>query len=132
MFLAITGGIGSYLSGGPMSTLFARGQKTFHFRIKGNGLSTDINNLVIGGGGIQGDVLATDKNTVGMGDSGIKSAIQGSNVHNPDEAFPSFVSGAMAKAGKGLLEGTLQAVFFFNCDNTLEFFPLSPKSPASK
>src|SRR2546428_5406873 len=28
---------------------------------------------------------------------------------NPDEAVPSFVSGAMAKAGKGLLEGTLQA-----------------------
>src|SRR5437870_9284830 len=60
-------------------------------------------------GGIQGDVLATDNNTVGMGDAGIKSAIQGSNVPNPDEAAPSFVSGAMAKAGKGLLEGTLQA-----------------------
>src|SRR3712207_7368185 len=29
---------------------------------------------------------------------------------NPDEAVPSFVSGAMAKAGKGLLEGTLQAL----------------------
>src|SRR5262245_6335372 len=51
----------------------------------------------------------TDNNTVGMGDAGIKSAIQGSNVPNPDEAVPSFVSGAMAKAGKGLLEGTLQA-----------------------
>src|SRR5262249_356906 len=37
-------------------------------------------------GGIQGDVLATDNNTVGMGDAGIKSAIQGSNVPNPDEA----------------------------------------------
>ncbi len=60
-------------------------------------------------GGIQGDVLATDNNTVGMGDAGIKSAIQGSNVPNPDEAVPSFVSGAMAKAGIGLLEGTLQA-----------------------
>src|SRR5258706_11417123 len=60
-------------------------------------------------GGIQGDVLATDNNTVGMGHAGIKSAIQGSNVPNPDEAVPSFVSGAMAKAGKGLLEGTLQA-----------------------
>src|SRR5207244_4423162 len=59
--------------------------------------------------GIQGDVPATDNNTVGMGDAGIKSAIQGSNVPNPDEAVPSFVSGAMAKAGKGLLEGTLQA-----------------------
>src|SRR5688572_31099453 len=30
-----------------------------------------------------------------MGDAGIKSAIQGSNVPNPDEAVPSFVSGAM-------------------------------------
>src|SRR2546430_10177450 len=49
------------------------------------------------------------RSTVGMGDAGIKSAIQGSNVPNPDEAVPSFVSGAMAKAGKGLLEGTLQA-----------------------
>src|SRR5699024_12155503 len=60
-------------------------------------------------GGIQGDVLATDNNTVGMGDDGIKCAIQGSNVLNPDDAVPSFVYAAMAKAGKGLLEGTLQA-----------------------
>src|SRR5439155_15925306 len=45
-------------------------------------------------GGIQGDVLATDNNTVGMGDAGIKSAIQGSNVPNPDEAVPSFVIGS--------------------------------------
>src|SRR4051794_41862176 len=60
--------------------------------------------LPISSGGIQGDVLATDNNTVGMGDAGIKSAIQGSNVPNPDEAVPSFVSGAMAKAGKGTLE----------------------------
>src|SRR5690606_41157745 len=28
---------------------------------------------------------STDNNTVGMGDAGIKSAIQGSNVPNPDE-----------------------------------------------
>src|SRR5690554_8137620 len=74
----------------PYTTLFRSGQKA-------------------ASGGIQGDVLATDNNTVGMGDAGIKSAIQGSNVPNPDEAVPSFVSGAMAKAGKGLLEGTLQA-----------------------
>src|SRR5205823_13023040 len=78
------------LAGGAMSKLFGGGQKA-------------------ASGGIQGDVLATDNNTVGMGDAGIKSAIQGSNVPNPDEAVPSFVSGAMAKAGKGLLEGTLQA-----------------------
>src|SRR5256885_17204219 len=65
------------LAGGAMSKLFGGGQKA-------------------ASGGIQGDVLATDNNTVGMGDAGIKSAIQGSNVPNPDEAVPSFVSGAMA------------------------------------
>src|SRR5260370_18421963 len=86
----IDGGIGAGLGGGGMYKLFGGGQKGAF-------------------GGIQGDVLATDNNTVGMGDVGNKSAIQGSNVPNPDEAVPSFVSGAMAKAGKGLLEGTLQA-----------------------
>src|SRR5439155_10381627 len=75
----IAGGIASALAGGAMSKLFGGGQKA-------------------ASGGIQGDVLATDNNTVGMGDAGIKSAIQGSNVPNPDEAVPSFVSGAMAKA----------------------------------
>src|SRR5436853_190414 len=84
MFGAIAGGIASALAGGAMSKLFGGGQKA-------------------ASGGIQGDVLATDNNTVGMGDAGIKSAIQGSNVPNPDEAVPSFVSGAMAKAGKGSL-----------------------------
>src|SRR5438093_6285932 len=73
---AIAGGIASALAGGAMSKLFGGGQKA-------------------ASGGIQGDVLATDNNTVGMGDAGIKSAIQGSNVPNPDEAVPSFVSGAM-------------------------------------
>src|SRR5262245_62728676 len=73
----IAGGIASALAGGAMSKLFGGGQKA-------------------ASGGIQGDVLATDNNTVGMGDAGIKSAIQGSNVPNPDEAVPSFVSGAMA------------------------------------
>src|SRR5437762_8203774 len=83
MFGAIAGGIASALAGGAMSKLFGGGQKA-------------------ASGGIQGDVLATDNNTVGMGDAGIKSAIQGSNVPNPDEAVPSFVSGAMAKARDGL------------------------------
>src|SRR5437762_6493146 len=86
MFGAIAGGIASALAGGAMSKLFGGGQKA-------------------ASGGIQGDVLATDNNTVGMSDAGIKSAIQGSNVPNPDEAVPSFVSGAMAKAGKGLQIG---------------------------
>src|SRR5437016_3901491 len=89
MFGAIAGGIASALAGGAMSKLFGGGQKA-------------------ASGGIQGDVLATDNNTVGMGDAGIKSAIQGSNVPNPDEVVPSFVSGAMAKAGKG---------FFFQAED---------------
>src|SRR5262245_14563015 len=126
MFGAIAGGIASALAGGAMSKLFGGGQKAASGGIQGDVLATDNNTVgmgdaggamckLIGGGrkaasgGIQGDVLATDNNTVGMGDAGIKSAIQGSNVPNPDEAVPSFVSGAMAKAGKGLLEGTLQA-----------------------
>src|SRR5699024_12455595 len=73
-------------------------------------------------------VLATDNNTVGMGDAGIKSAIQGSNVPNPDEAVPSFVSGAMAKAGKGLLEGTLQAGTSAVSDKLLDLVGLGGKS----
>src|SRR5260370_16883332 len=90
MFGAIAGGIASALSGGAMSKLFGGGQKA-------------------ASGGIQGDVLATDNNTVGMGDAGIKSAIQGSNVPNPDDALPTFVSCPLATACKALLEGTLQA-----------------------
>src|SRR5947207_14768982 len=89
MFGAIAGGIASALAGGAMSKLFGGGQKA-------------------ASGGIQVDVLATDNNTVGKGDAGIKSAIQGSNVANTDEAVPSCVAGAMAKAGKGIIEGTLQ------------------------
>src|SRR5256884_8340997 len=103
MFGAIAGGIGSALTGGAMSKLFGGGQKA-------------------ASGGIQGDVLATDNNTVGMGDAGIKSDIQGSNVPNTDEAVPSFVSGTMVKAGKRLLEGTLQAGSAAVSDNLLDLF----------
>src|SRR5258706_159487 len=113
MFGAIAGGIASALAGGAMSKLFGGGQKA-------------------ASGGIQGDVLATDNNTVGMGDAGIKSAIQGSNVPNPDEAVPSFVSGAMAKAGKGLLEGTLQAGPSAVSDKLLDLVALGGKSAADK
>src|SRR5436853_168319 len=113
MFGAIAGGIASALAGGAMSKLFGGGQKA-------------------ASGGIQGDVLATDNNTVGMGDAGIKSAIQGSNVPNPDEAVPSFVSGAMAKAGKGLLEGTLQAGTSAVSDKLLDLVGLCGKSAADK
>src|SRR5204862_252422 len=113
MFGAIAGGIASALAGGAMSKLFGGGQKA-------------------ASGGIQGDVLATDNNTVGMGDAGIKSAIQGSNVPNPDEAVPSFVSGAMAKAGQGLLEGTLQAGTSAVSDKLLDLVGLGGKSAADK
>src|SRR3989442_12453753 len=97
---AVAGGIASALAGGAMFKLFGGGQKA-------------------GFGGIQGYVLATDNNTVGMGDAGIKSAIQVSNFPNPDEAVPSFVSGGMAKAVKGLLEVTLQTVTSDVFDNLL-------------
>src|SRR5438034_1053691 len=113
MFGAIAGGIASALAGGAMSKLFGGGQKA-------------------ASGGIQGDVLATDNNTVCMGDAGIKSAIQGSNVPNPDEAVPSFVSGAMAKAGKGLLEGTLQAGTSAVSDKLLDLVGLGGKSAADR
>src|SRR5690554_2604421 len=113
MFGAIAGGIASALAGGAMSKLFGGGQKA-------------------ASGGIQGDVLATDHNTVDMGDAGIKSAIQGSKVPNPDEAVPSFVSGAMAKAGKGLLEGTLQAGTSAFSDKLLDLVRLGGKSAADK
>src|SRR5258708_12475296 len=113
MFGVIGGGIGSGFGGGGMFKLVGGGEK-------------------VGLGGIQGDVLGRDNNTVGMGDAGIKSAIQGSNVPNPDEAVPSFVSGAMAKAGKGLLEGTLQAGTSAVSDKLLDLVGLGGKSAADK
>src|SRR5688572_11925517 len=113
MFGAIAGGIASALAGGAMSRLFGGGQNAAC-------------------GGLQGDVLATHNNTVGIGDACIKTSIQGSYVPNPDEALPSFVSGAMAKAGKGLLEGTLQAGTSDVSDKLLDLFGLGGKSAADK
>src|SRR5258708_625059 len=113
MFGAIAGGISSVLAGGAMSKLFGGGQKA-------------------ASGGIQGDVLATHNNSLGMGDVRIKSAIQGSNVPNPVEAAPSFVSGAMAKDGKGILEGTLQADNSAVSDKLLDLVGLGGKSAADK
>src|SRR2546428_11516868 len=113
MFGAIAGGIASALAGGAMSKLFGGGQKA-------------------ASGGIQGDVLATDNNTVGMGDAGTKSSIQASNVPNPDEAVPSLFSGAMATAGKVLLEGTLQAGTAAVSDKLLDLVGLGGKSAADK
>src|SRR3712207_1424017 len=113
MFGAIAGGIASALAGGAMSKLFGGGQKA-------------------ASGGISGDVFSTDNNTVGMGDAGIKSAIQGSNVPKPDDAVPSFVSGAMTKADKGLLEGTLQAGTSAVSDKLLDLVGRGGKSAADK
>src|SRR5690625_7500942 len=113
MFGAIAGGIASALAGGAMSKLFGGGQKA-------------------ASGGIHGDVLAIDNNTVSMGDAGIKSAILGSNVPNPDEAGSSFVSGAMAKAGKGLLVCTLQAGTAAVSYKLLDLVGLGGKSAADK
>src|SRR4051794_39877374 len=113
MFGAIAGGIASALAGGAMSKLFGGGQKA-------------------DSGGIQGDVLATDNNAVVMGDDGIKSGIQGSNVLKLDDAVPSFVTGAMSKASKGLVEGTLQDCTSRASDKLLDLFGLDGKSAADK
>src|SRR2546430_15750407 len=113
MFGAIAVGIASALAGRAMSKMFGVGQKA-------------------ASGVIQGYVLATDNNTVGMGDAGIKSAIQGSNVPNPDDAVPIFVSGAMAKSGKGRLEGTFHAGTSAVSDKLLDFVGLCGNSAADK
>src|SRR6478609_1902096 len=68
----------------------------------------------------------------GGGQQAASGASQGSNVPNPDEAVPSFVSGAMAKAGKGRLEGTLQAGSSAVSDKLLDLVGLGGKSAADK
>src|SRR5215216_1433411 len=68
----------------------------------------------------------------GGGQKAASGGIQGYNVPNPDEAVPSFVSGAMAKAGKGLLEGTLQAGTSAVSDKLLDLVGLGGKSAADK
>src|SRR4051794_25128606 len=113
MFGAIAVGIVFAVAGGAMSILFVGGQKT-------------------ASRGVPSEWLATDNKTVGMGDVGIKSANQGSNGPNPAGAVPSFVSGAMAKAGKGLLEGTLQAGTSAVSDKLLDLVGLGGKSAADK
>src|SRR5437588_5476762 len=49
-----------------------------------------------------------------------------------NKAVPSFVSGAMAKAGKGLLEGTLQAGTSAVADKLLDLVVLGGKSSGDK
>src|SRR5690606_42018412 len=83
-------------------------------------------------GAYYGDVIATDNYTLGMGDSGVHSALLGPNVPSPDDAVPSFVAGAVAKAGEGLLEGTFQAGTSAVSDNLLDLVGLGGKSAADK
>src|SRR4051794_38539511 len=113
MFGAIPGGFASGLPGGALSKFVGGGQKA-------------------ASGGVQGVLPASENITLGLGGAGIKSAIQRSNVPNHDEAVPSFVSGAMAKAGKGLLEGTLQAGTSAVSDKLLDLVGLGGKSAADK
>src|SRR5437016_12442452 len=77
------------------------------------------------------DTATTHLYTLSLHDA-LPISIQGSNVPNPDEAVPSFVSGAMAKAGKGLLEGTLQAGTSAVSDKLLDLVGLGGKSAADK
>src|SRR5260370_379186 len=113
MFGAIAGGFVLVFVGGPIFKLFGGGKKAPP-------------------GGIQGVWFATVKKILGMGVVGFKFPFQGLNVPNPDEAVPSFVSGAMAKAGKGLLEGTLQAGTSAVSDKLLDLVGLGGKSAADK
>src|SRR4051794_8981430 len=113
MFGVIVGGIGCDLGGGAVSKLFGGGEKGAF-------------------GGFLGGVVASDNYFLCMGGAGIQSAIPGFYVPNPDEAVPSFVSGAMAKAGKGLLEGTLQAGTSAVSDKLLDLVGLGGKSAADK
>src|SRR3989442_1103882 len=113
MFGAIAGGVSSVLPGGAMFKFFGGGPKAA-LRV------------------LTSDVVSYVNNILGLGDLRIKTAIQGSNVPNPDEAVPSFVSGAMAKAGKGLLEGTLQAGTSAVSDKLLDLVGLGGKSAADK
>src|SRR4051812_40014049 len=54
------------------------------------------------------------------------------SVSSPFSCCSSFVSGAMAKAGKGLLEGTLQAGTSAVSDKLLDLVGLGGKSAADK
>lgn len=84
MFGAIAGGIASSLAGGLLNKAFGGGSSAPQ-------------------SGVQGNVLATDNNVIGANDAGIKSAIQGSNPPNGNEAAPNAISGVLADTGKDAL-----------------------------
>src|SRR2546429_5326647 len=60
------------------------------------------------------------------------SCLKKTKVPYPDEAAPSFVSGAMAQARKALLEGTLQAGSSAVSDKLFDLVGLGGKSDADK
>src|SRR5205807_19206 len=83
-------------------------------------------------GGSAGAGRAAGNVSVGRGDGGAASARRGSSVSIPEEPVPGCVAGAMAKAGKGLLEGTLQACTSAVSDKLLDLVGLGGKSAADK
>src|SRR3989442_1784446 len=113
MFGAIAGGIASGLACGATPKMFGGGTKA-------------------ASRGSLNSAATSDNNSLSTRGTGVKPIISTSNVPNPDEAVPSFVSGAMAKAGKGLLEGTLQAGTSAVSDKLLDLVGLGGKSAADK
>lgn len=114
MFGAIAGGIASSLAGGLLNKAFGGGKSSAE------------------GTGVQGNVLATDNNVVGMSDAGIKSAIQGSNTPNPNEAAPSSTSGLLADTGTNLLKGVLSSGSNAVQQKLLDAVGLGAKSAAAQ
>src|SRR3546814_689016 len=82
--------------------------------------------------GLNANMGANVNKTRRQGNAGINSAMKSSNVSNPDKTVPILVSCAMAKAGKGLLEGTLQAGIYAVSDTLLDLVGLGGKSAADK
>src|SRR5882762_2503277 len=68
----------------------------------------------------------------GGGQKAASGGIHGSIVPNTDDAVTSFASGAMAKACKCLLEGTLHAGTSVVSDKLLDLVGLGGKSAADK
>src|SRR5947199_254481 len=113
MFGAIAGGIASALAGGAMSNCFGGVKKPASVAFKVMCLVT----ITI--------ILAW---VVAVFNLAFKALIFLTLI----EPFLSFVSGAMAKAGKGLLEGTLQAGTSAVSDKLLDLVGLGGKSAADK
>src|SRR5690606_27228461 len=68
----------------------------------------------------------------GLRRDAVQPDIEAERKKRAEIEVPSFVSGAMAKAGKGLLEGTLQAGTSAVSDKLLDLVGLGGKSAADK